>query len=1357
MSTNTEAEPNINQAESDFVDAYERSSVDNTEINNHFAKIIEILKTKSTPPPNDLVINYEIQTKADFTTKGIDIFPKSCFVATVYIGRFLNDLSLVLDNLNNKEFDAKEYAEFEKYMKEEPESEGEIVKYSITLKAAIALFLKNEEYVEKYYTADLLDFLGNTLLVQNVLCQSRIFHIVLEAYAKIFVKRALDAAKNQIHHFNEQKVSQRLSNKDEQPYHNILVFLKFVTTIGNFWPGPDYAAFFYENGTEYIHDSRDSITPPLFCGIVDCHAMICRTKELIRKDISSIASNSSDIINFLNFIKSIHGHALDLGSCDIERKALSDFDAEGMESVLKYLAAVARVDPSHFKVDIYNNNNQDANEQQSALSNAIKQEGKSVASSLIQIILSSVPATLKGCCFELLAAMPSEYNTEIWAQLSASKILTSDIIKSGKGGILTEINDVENKAGIHPITRNFIKCLASLLKNGAPNEGFELYHTFLFKIVLVNHSNWTYNNASEKWGLLSDIAQCWTNLLLYQEKHCQCLMESFVCDQELLKHIIYSINDDDCPLETLYTCYRLFLIVAEKHSYMKSELSSLTFTTVEEQLGWNTTTINKILRCTACIDSDLQRVAIHLLQKICLKSPDVAQVIISKPISRAIDVIKYVIEYDEPEDEDDDVLNIRCSMLTFLLSLGSESYFLRHVTGFSLHDPPLSIIQSSLTEGILPTILEKLHNHDTHMSSPKFTSLSLRLILLLTDSNLTIGPTLNLLLSSKHNFFVDQLVILRDKRCQLSTVGCYLQLLARASSLNNEAIFSGATQTAFNNLLTTNSGNLNSNRIILLLEFIDRIKRGEDSLLIANGVKEIVVNFFANEHAVKMMKQTSSTWSLSWLMFVTACLEDIPKLDINSSELLVSAAASISNKIFGERVFENIDEESIRKVFKLSLTTLIYLVDNRNAPSRAGIYSIIDSILKSLKNQSSKEPSQNDEKNSQLLTKYQEDFAPFENDFIDTLEKDLRNEIPIVEAGAISVAESLIPICSPASLLPLIKSSLYELEDDWQLFNEDDKSGTFVIKSKCSFYTRYISLTENKYLLRVFIEEGLVKKLSFEDYWRNPASIFSTCTTSSSSEAKLIMGSSILKLFSTLMSAFEKNQDVKRHITHFLTVYKDAICAVLNFGGVVTLIALEFLADIIRLVSVVPGLERAVKNPIIERIPNVFMKFANFDSWKSDLRENSETTIILDENVVPQEYEDKAKKVVQKLLNNCITFLVRRTEATMVFTPPLNGDEWLSKKNNRDVPLSVVTYFCKQILEGTPEPYAKTISSMCLVIIYRHLLVWSGEGVDFDVSTVRSQAKIFSENPFPDAQSKGYVDGNILKKIIAFHSTNGKM
>lgn len=1361
MSTNTKAEPSINQAESDFVDAYERTSIEKSELLSHFQTVLDILDNKSAPPTNDVVINYEIHTRPDFSTKGVDIFPKSCFVTTVYIGRLLNDMNILIDSSapitrssqqiqNNTNF-AENFQELDAFMNQNHQTDDLFGKYYLTIKAAIALFFGRQDYIQKYYTADLLEYLKNYLLVQKLVCQSRIFQIVLETYAKIFVKRALEQAKPQIRAFNEKKISQKHTSKDEKPpYHEILVFLQFVTTIGNLWQGTDYAAFFYENGSDYIHDSRESIPPPLFCGIVDCCAMMCRTPELARKIMSSIAASSSEIIKFTNFIEAIHGHALDLGSCDIERKALSVKDAYGMESVLKFLAAIARQDPSHFRIENTNNGNQDKIEHKSALHEALNRyKDKSLTLSLVQIILSSVPATLKGCCFELLAEISSEYNADIWTQLEDSKILTSDIIKSRKGGILTEIETIENKAGIYPITRNFIRCLASLLKHGAPKERFDIYHDFLNKIVLSNHTMWLYTHISDKWGILTDLAQCWINLIV-NEKTYKEFVPRIRDDQELIKMLLNSLNDEDAPLETLYTNYKFFLILSEK----SEKLDSHSVSSIEEQLGWNTATINKILRCTACIDRDLQRISIHLLQRICLTSPTVAQVIISKENARAIDVIKYVIDYDESEDEDEEgILNIRCSMLTFLLSLGSDSFFLRHVCGFSLHDPPLSILQSSLDGGILTTILDKLHKYDTHMHSPKFTELSFKLLLLLTESALTIGPTLSLLLSWGHSFFVDQLLLLRDDKCMLSSIGCYLQLLARAAAMNTEAIFSGPTQQAFNSLLTSISGDGNAKRNIMILGFIDRIDGSDDALAIALGVKEVCVNFFANEHAVGEMMKTTSTWILSWIMFVITILEHIPKLNSQRSQkqvqILSESAACIAHVVFGNRIFTNIEDSIYGKVFSASITCLLHLVDSRNASARAGIYSIIDAVVRGAP--------------ETIKEEFIQIFSIHETQVLEIIKKDSNEEIPIIEAGAMSVAESLIKIASPFSFIELISSAIREIEDDWRLFRSDDKACSFVIKSKCSFFTRFIATVQNPKLMKVFIEDGVVAKLSYEEYWRNTASVFSTCTKKVSSEQKLIMGSSILKLFSTLAAALQNNEDAKRHITCFIKKFKDPIVAVLNFESEITNVAIEFIADVICLVSIVPGLERSINNPVVDRIPFVFRRFLDLDGWTTLLKVRSDSidSRLQQDKIIPQEILDDAKKIVQKLLRCCITFLVRRTDAKLLFAPPLVGDEWrtssMQKRTNDVVPLSVVTSYATQLLRDDADKYTKTIASMCLVIIWRHLLVWSGEGVDFDVSTIRSQAKIFSENPFKSAQQKGEIDSAVLKKIVAFHATNNKV
>ena len=1315
----------FNKVDAEFVELYndEALTVNVEDIEKDISEFIEkqIKNRNIGIPDTSVVINFEVQTIPDFIKKAYDRDSVPFYITTVEFAKILYKMSVYLEQNPSGRKEVKEPAKLS-----EKELTTDFKKnFYFLVNAASLLFNGND--VKKFYTPETMDFLTHSLLVQSQLCSSRIFSIVLESYAKIFVQQFI--AQKECN-----KIIKNFADQQGNPYQTLVHFLRLVTTISNLWHGNDFAEYFSKEGKDYVQYSHDNIQPELFNTIVDTLTSLCKTEKLTNVIIKHINVMSSEVLNFDNFYEAIVGHADDLGVCEIDRKKLSRSDSLALESVLHFLAAIAKHGLIFSVIQ--------APRDKSSSAERIKE----ITTALFQITLSAVPATLKAACFDLIAELPKEYNSLYWNELNSSKLLLPEYLVSNKKsdknkrGIISEIELVEKPAMQYQLVRAFTRMLASLLKDGAPSTGFRTYHNFLYKYVISNIHIWEFLFQYEKWGLISDIAQCWTNLANYQKEKAGVLYETVFRDQGLIKNLMMLIDDDSAPIETILCVLRLLLILAEDENDKTQDVTILT--SVEEQIGWNSNIVFKILKCAACMDRDLQIVSIHLLKKLCLSSPNVVQVVLSKPSARAIDIIKYIINDEEDEPSDEANKNVKCTLLYFLLELGSESYFLRNVCGFDLHDPPISIKNSNCSEGILVTILDKLHLHDTHLYSPVFTSLSLRLILLLCENQLTIAPVLNLLLSSKHKFFNDQLSMLRDYRCQKSTIGCYLQLLARESSSNADAIFTGSTQVAFNNLLTSSGGSENSKRNILILEFIDRIENDNDSVLVANGIKEITISFLSNTHAKEMMKLNHGLWLLGWSMFVSTIMEKILTLsNQETTSILSETAAFAAHSLFKKEIFGEIENDEIIKIFGASLQALICLFEGKQKNARTGIYTIIETTLHSL--------------NEETRNECKKIFYNFEQKVMNALIVDADDEMPILESAAISVAESLIPIATVQSYNSFIASIIKQLEGDWNIYKSDKIAGSFIVKAKCSLLARYIASVKDKALLRVFVEEGICYKLSFEPYWGEIASSYSESTTSNEAEVKLMMGSKVLKLISTLAVANSLSDDTKRHITLFLKKFKSSFVEVLNNGGQTTLIGLEFIADLITLISVVPDLEKSTDNPIIDRIPHVFYRFSQPDFITKALKEKLSSIaskITTKSTETPEKIKAAAEVIVKRLLKACICFLVKRTDYKLVFDPPLVGTA--EKKSNENPALSVITSYVTNILSKTKDAdvkQIKTISSMCLLIILRHIDLWSREEVNFDVGVIRTQAKIFNENPY-SRRDPSIMDLVILKKLVAFAS-----
>ena len=206
--------------------------------------------------------------------------------------------------------------------------------------------------------------------------------------------------------------------------------------------------------------------------------------------------------------------------------------------------------------------------------------------------------------------------------------------------------------------------------------------------------------------------------------------------------------------------------------------------------------------------------------------------------------------------------------------------------------------------------------------------------------------------------------------------------------------------------------------------------------------------------------------------------------------------------------------------------------------------------------------------------------------------------------------------------------------------------------------------------------------------------------------------------------------------------------------------------------SVVPGIDKLSDNSIADEIPRVFERAYKPDMFLKNLKERPNSNYGLRQISKDNEYSeyDNAKKIVNGILKYCICFIAKCSDYRIVFSPPLTGSQAISGKNDNP-PLSTVTTYVSNLLttkvasdvkkdkdlvdndlKTIDKKELKIIASMCLLIIWRHLDRWSGENVDFHVSTLRSQAKMFAGSQFTKEGNDEKLDVTILNKIIAFAS-----
>jgi len=1341
----------LDDPEVSFSEAYSVQDVSIEQILKSIDKCQAEIAQIALTPFKDVIIDYEVFTKPDFLEKSFERDPVLFFNAVLAIAEYMSYLCVYLESKNKNCFslslsvksylkksivDDKAFLDLFGRMKEKWENTKHCPLLQEIMKAAFGLVAADLEIIKNCFTPSVIKFLTETVLVQSMLCQSRVFPMVLEVFGKVFVFLSLKAAPTIIRSFidNEKKFANyNVPSNNQHPNTDFQTLLRLFAVFGNLWPTAEFSEYFICEENFLLRYNSEFISPSLFCALVELYSSIIRSTDSANKIIKIIDDTNSEIISFPNFLYAIRGHADDLNSCEIDRRKLSSDDAMGLESVIRLLSKIALYSSKQFFMLIHK-----------------LDPNWNIVTSLIFLVLSPIPASLKSKCFDLIGRVasktePSEQRSMcifIWEQLKMSQLLTYEHLDAKKGGILDDIYKVEVPAKLFSLTRSFIRMLTFILDTNVSPDSFSLYHRFMCEEILQNLKSWSFSNTSDKWGLVCEISQCWTNLLNHSPLVCEPLYTSALCDHSFVQSLLSIITDEDVPLEALLCVFRLlYLLSIVEDKVIDSTIlkSRPLFTPVATQISWNSNIIYKLMRCVACIDRDLQIVSIHLLKILALSSPNIVQVILTKPQASSISVIKHVLSQDEQEEDHE--TNVRCTLLSFLLSLGSSSFFLRHVCGFDQYDPPISISQSSLKTGILNAILSKLILAQTLVLYPLFSSLSFQILLLLCEHHLTIGPLLNLLLSTKEPFFSEQLRNLSNERSPMVAIGCFLQILAREASNNNEVSFAGVTLNAFRYLLSPNSEIAKVSRNILAFDFIDRIDDMNASVMVSRGIQEVSVAYLNNPYALTSMSESGGMWRSTWTLFILTIIEKVLVLQNRECvELLTEAAAVAGRIIFGCKSFGEPEISDSEVIYGATLQAITRLHSIGFHSSMISLYSLIDNVISSIPEKSS--------------LPFSTIFSRFENSVISSLSQDSLNEVPALRGAAFSAAESLLPFSSIDSFSEFSRKCLLQIESDWRDFNEDPVSGGFILKAKCSYFIRYIALSTNNKRCRLFVDNGLVFLLSHETFWKSIAESYSTCATSDRSETFLIVGSKILRLLSTLIAALSLSEDIKKQIDLFLNKFRDSLCAIMDFGGLVTQTSLNFLSNLMTFISLAPGLDKR-GGPLAQRVPNIFQHFVDEDSWKSLLRERSQIST-KSENVkgVSSETQSQSVVIVSRILQSSVCFLAKLCEHSLVFSPPLFGEEWRTSNKGKIAqnkpPLSVITSFLNNILGEADLKKVSVIASMCLLIIWRHIDRWAHEEINFDIGLIKSEATAFKRQPFIGISPNTGIDTVILKKIIAF-------
>ncbi|OHS94892.1 hypothetical protein TRFO_10835 [Tritrichomonas foetus] len=1309
-----------------FISAYNLTSFDDKKFKDACAHAKDRLKNLALIPESDVIHNCDLFSIPDFLDFTRERDAQLFFDATMAVGELLCFFLLLDDSLSQG--DARNYMQFlDSFLQNDDDwiSDTQRCKQFFNVIFAAASIVKrnhSEDYpvdnVKKYFDDKTIQFLTDVALVQKSLCQSRAFKAFIEVIGKLFIVNVI-CTNSQNQTFRSLEVviyminQEKMNSSTQNPTNEYQTYLNFVKTVNILYDDPQLPSLLVD--TEILQKAGDFGFPSFFSSFVDFLTSMVQSPQLASYVYDYIKNTPSDILKFQNFLSAISEHTTDFMQCEIDRQNLDAKDTLGLESVLRLISALCKQDPKFVVL----------------LTQSDQYKQYNLVNSLIMYPLSPVPASLKAECFNCLASM----KINLWSQLKATKILTEEIIDSHKDGILSDINIVEAQAQYFSIPRALSNLIASMLTiEDATPDNFLIYHRFMNEEILKKLKVWKYLYPDIKWGMLRSICTAWINALSRKNwlDICMPIFRTAISDQSFINELLHLTNEETCPVECLEPTYKFLLLLLQKEKdFLKKALASNDpcAAAVVNQISRDPNAVIKILRCLLSHFKDFQITALKLIEFLATASPSIIQILLTKPSAKAIQICNGVINVNEPEDSLD--LNVRCLLLDMLFKLGSNSYFVRHVCGFDQHDPPNSILHSTLDSGIFVLITKKLCEIETHKNYQNFVAKALRVLLLECKQELTIGSTLNLLRSSLHSFFISQLKYLTSHSSSRIAIGCFLQILAReASNSSQTGSLSGITYDSFNYLMTTQTELGESKRSVLILDFIDRVNDDNESKYILKGVNDLTVSYLNSASIIKMMKESSHIWPSTWIQIIFCLLEKLQKhTNSKLTGRIAGTCSIISNAVFIEKRFGEINSTTLKlkKLFTIILNSLIRLVEIDHVQPRISMYGLLNAVLSSLK------PSD----------ELKAIFKPVERQILRVALIDSESEIPVLRSATFAAVESLLPYATPGSFHPFLINAISQTEGDWRLFETDSKAAAFCMSAKCRFYSKYItSSTDLSHECRAMLDDGLIIRLSYAPFWNDCALMIS----SSSSEMKTKTASDILSLFALISTAFNESEDLRIQIRRFFRDYHKVIAASLDHNGHLTIGIIEFYASFSKLLSTIPVVEDLDEVGIWSRIPFIFRRFANEDDWRAALQKDS------------QDVFKKAKKIISQLLVSLIFVMVKMSEIKNIFTAPLFGEEWRARyivhKKENMLPLSIITSYLIRLLKDIKENdnRMKSVTSACLVLIWWHIDRWdTSKGVgNIDLGVVRRQASMFAQEPFTKFVGNSNLDNLILRKLIQF-------
>ncbi|KAH0795056.1 nuclear pore complex protein [Histomonas meleagridis] len=394
---------------------------------------------------NPKLITFSIFTHHVFTTTIRDRESQSFYEAILSVAKFLGYLDqMYIKGQEIKPFiDRVQEVLYDKW--------NDCVRCPIlqdVMKAGFALVADDTDMITRSFTSKTIRFISDIILLQSSLTQSIVFQHVLEIFGRIFAIIPVTNHMNIISSFiDEEKVKTQTEAKHNNDGAPLQPFLRLIRNVSGLQNGIDFAVDFFQKGKTLLLNVTNYISPSLYCTFLQTFSCLIKSEELANNVLQLFEESESfsDVVNLKRFISAINGHAKDLSSHRVGQQLLSDEESYGLEAVIQLLMAIS-YHSKEYRRRLF--------------------ATEKIVNSFFLLISSPIPASLKAKCFDILSVLSIEPKQcdEIYKIFSSTQILTRDNVESGRGGIISEIEEIESEEHLYPLTRSFIRFLSSLFK-----------------------------------------------------------------------------------------------------------------------------------------------------------------------------------------------------------------------------------------------------------------------------------------------------------------------------------------------------------------------------------------------------------------------------------------------------------------------------------------------------------------------------------------------------------------------------------------------------------------------------------------------------------------------------------------------------------------------------------------------------------------------------------------------------------------------------------------------------------------------------------------------------------------------------